>query len=80
MKNSKGYTLIEVMICVVIIAVLCLLPLYVIWTDGNLDYAVSLIKGKSVNVPMWISVIFAIVSNGVGLVFNIIVAIIKIAK
>lgn len=77
---KKGFTLVELLICLAIIAVLCLIPAYVVWTDGNLDYIVSLIKGKSVNVPMWLSAIFAIVSNGVGLLFNIIVSIIKIAK
>lgn len=77
---KKGYTLVEVMIVIIILLALCLLPLYISWTDTNLDYIVSMIKGKSVNVPIWLSAIFAIVSNGVGIIFNIIVSIIRIAK
>ena len=76
----KKTVIIETLICLGVLAILCLIPVYMIWTDNNLDYVVSLIKGKPVNVPFWISALFSIVANGIGLLFNLIVEIIKIAK
>ncbi len=74
---KKGYTMVKVLIVVIIVVAICCIPLYVSWTDSNLDYAVSWLKDKPTNVPMWLSAIFAFIFNGVGLAFNIIVTILK---
>jgi hypothetical protein len=48
------------------------------WTDSNLDWLLTMIKGQPVDVPMWISVIFSILFNGILLAFNIIVELLKL--
>ena len=60
----------------IIIGLLYLLSL---WTDRNLDYFVSLIKGESVDVPFWLSVVVTILLNAVIVVSNIIAEISRLA-
>ena len=50
-----------------------------LWTDRNLDYFVSLIKGESVDVPFWLSVVVTILLNAVIVVSNIIAEISRLA-
>ncbi len=59
------------------IGVLVLILVYFSWTDSNLDYAFTLFRHHPVNIPYWLSVIIAIVGNGVTFIFNIIVEIMK---
>ena len=60
----------------IIIGLLYLLSL---WTDRNLDYFVSLIKGESVDVPFWLSVVVTILLNALIVVSNIIAEISRLA-
>ena len=60
----------------IIIGLLYLLSL---WTDRNLNYFVSLIKGESVDVPFWLSVVVTILLNAVIVVSNIIAEISRLA-
>ena len=47
------------------------------WTDNNLEWALSHIKGQPVDVPNWISVLVTLVGNGAIIIANIICEIIK---
>ncbi len=65
----------------VMLLVIFVLVLFIRWTDANLDYLVQWIKGDNLaNVPMWLSSIVAILCNGIALVFNIVMEIIKIVR
>jgi len=67
MKNKNGL--------IIIIALSFLLfPVYLYfdWTDGNLEFVLSQLKGHEIKIPFWISSLIALLSNGLGLIFNII--------
>ena len=76
----KGVTLQELLLVLWLICIVVFTTLYCIWTGHNIDFVMSAIKGHQVHVPMWLSSIAAILSNGIGLVFNIVVEIFKLAK
>jgi len=59
------------------IGLLLLFLVYFSWTDSNLDYIFTLLRHHPVNIPLWLSVIISIVGNGITLIFNIIVEIMK---
>ena len=65
---------------VVLLIVFVILALTVNWTDSNLDWLLSSIKGREIDVPTWISAIITFVGNGFVLVFNIICELIKLVK
>lgn len=68
--------------CVIVSALLliALVPLYyfISWTDGNLEYAVSYLKGRDIEIPFWISAVVSIIGSAVVFVFNIVCEIIKL--
>ena len=81
MKTKKGFTLVELLI---VIAMVAIIPAIVfglsLWTDRNMDFALTWFKGVPVNCPMWLSVIITIVGNGLTLAFNIIMEILRLVK
>ena len=72
-KYSKSRVLLVIVMCVIGLSVLSL-PFYglCVWTDRNLDYWLTAMKGAPVDVPMWLSVALAIVLNGVALLLNVV--------
>lgn len=77
--KRSGQSLIEVL---VIGFMIILLPLIIfllsLWTDGNLEYGLALLKGHAVLVPYWLSLVITIVFSAVIMPFNIIMEIIKL--
>ena len=57
--------------------VLIILGAFICWTDSSLEFWLSYMKGAPVEVPIWVSGLFAIVSNGFGLMFNVITSIFR---
>ena len=57
-----------------------ILYLYTVWTDNNLEYVLTLVKGHYVAVPNWISVIVATLLGALCLPFNIIIEILKLVN
>lgn len=49
-----------------------------LWTDSNLDWMMSEIKGQVVNVPYWLSFLTTLIFDGFALMFNIIVSLIRL--
>lgn len=73
MKNQKGYTAVELLLVVVLVAIVpALIWTISLWTDRNLDFWMTYFKGEAIDVPMWISVIVTIVLNGAAIAGNII--------
>ena len=75
--NRKGFTLVElalVLIIPVIIVAVC------IWTDRNLDYLMTWIAGAPRNCPWWLSTIATIIGNGIILLFNVVMEIIRLVR
>lgn len=58
---------------------LTIIALFAMWTDRNLDFWVSYIKGEAVDVPYWLSLIVTIVGNGVIILANVIAEIARFA-
>ncbi len=50
-----------------------------LWTDRNLEFYLSLIKGEPVEVPYWISLVTTIILNAIIVVVNIIGEIVRLA-
>lgn len=69
----------EILVSVTLVAgILLSIVLLVLWTDGNLDYWLSKLIGEPVDVPMAISAIVAILTNGICVVANIIMSLLRI--
>ena len=81
MNNRKAFTLVELMIVLVLVLIV---PVVIVglcvWTDRNLDYLLTWIAGQPRNCPMWLSAIATFVLNGVILVFNIVMEILRLAR
>lgn len=75
MKGFGGF-LFFIVITVVIAVLVCVISL---WTQTNLNFWLSYLKGTSVHVPYWLAFLITIVGNGVILVVNIIAEIAKFA-
>lgn len=58
--------------------ILGIIALLSLWTDSNLDWMMSEIKGQVVNVPYWLSFLTTLIFNGFVLMFNIIVSLIRL--
>jgi hypothetical protein len=69
--KKKYYTLLEVIIGFFIFAVVIGVPM-AFWSDRNLDWLVSTIKGEECNVPFILSWALTVFTNIVGIGFNII--------
>ena len=65
---------------IILLIVISVLSLCVGWTDSNLDWLLSSIKGRTIDVPTWISAIVTFVGNGFVLAFNVICELIKLVK
>lgn len=66
MKNTKSE-----LIGAVIILLLVVVAIYgmTIWTDRNLEFAISYFKGVPVEIPTWLSFLAMIVFNAIALAF-----------
>lgn len=42
------------------------------WTDRNLDYWMSIWRGREIDVPFWMSVVLSAVLNAIMLLLNIV--------
>ena len=77
--NKRGFTLIELMM---VIFMLGIVPAIVIgvafWTDSNLEWALSLIKGAEVQVPFILSLILTVIGNVVTVLANVVCEIAKL--
>ena len=49
------------------------------WTDRNLDFWVSQIKGEEVNIPYWLSFIITFICNGFIIVANLLAELARFA-
>lgn len=49
-----------------------------IWTDRNLEFWLSYLKGHPVDVPFWMSFIMTLVLNGVALALNVVGEILRL--
>ena len=77
MKRNGNILVIFILWAVVVIGIGTILTL---WTDRNLDYALTWIKGQPVNCPMWLSFIAALIGNGVTVVFNILMELARLVR
>jgi hypothetical protein len=48
------------------------------WTESNLEFWLSLIKGQPVDVPYILALILTIFVNGVGILFNVVSELLKL--
>lgn len=79
--KREGYTLIELLIVVLMVAIIPAIVVgMTIWTDRNIDYALTLWKGHAVNCPYWLSFLATVVGNAFTLIFNVAMEIVRIAK
>ena len=79
--KRKGYTLVELMVVVFMVVIIPAIVVgATIWTDRNIDYALTLWKGHAVNCPYWLSFLATIVGNGLTIIFNVVMEIVRIAK
>lgn len=65
-----------------IFGVLILLAIFIsicFWTDRSLDFWLTYLKGTETNCPFWLSALVTIISNGLGLLFNVITEIARLA-
>lgn len=74
---KKGFTIVELLL---VFAIPTIILLVCIWTDRNLDYLLTWIAGQPRNCPWWLSTIAAFVGNGLTILFNIVMEIIRIAR
>lgn len=58
--------------------ILGIIALLSLWTDSNLDWMMSEIKGQVVNVPYWLSLLTTIFLNGFIIALNIIISLIRL--
>ena len=75
MKNTK-----QELVSAVIILLLVAAAMYgmTIWTDRNLEFAISYFKGVPVEIPTWLSFLAALVLNAIALAFNVICEIARV--
>lgn len=78
--NQKGSTeLAEIALIIgIFTSILAIIALLSLWTDSNLDWMMSEIKGQVVNVPYWVSFFTTLIFNGFALMFNIIVSLVRL--
>lgn len=78
--NQKGSVeLVGIAVTIGISAfILGIIALLSLWTDSNLDWMMSEIKGQVVNVPYWVSFLTTLIFNGFALMFNIIVSLVRL--
>ena len=55
-----------------ITAVMTFLILLMMWTDRNIEFALSYFKGAPVEVPFWISGLATIILNVIVMMFNVV--------
>lgn len=70
----------NILLFISIVAIAILIPCFVLWTDGNIEYLIRITTGKVVDFPILLSTLISFVFNGIVLVFNIIMDIIKIIR
>jgi hypothetical protein len=64
--------------CIPFLIVGGILCLFAGWTETNLEFWLTMIKGASVDVPYWIALLLTIFTNVFGLVFNILTELAKL--
>ena len=68
--KKGGYTLSEIIIVVALVGTA--LVVFPMWTNRNLDFWISHVKGHAVNVPYWISIVITVIGNDFIITANII--------
>ena len=48
------------------------------WTETNLEYWLTMIKGQPVDVPYWIAACLTFFTNVFGLIFNLVSELLKL--
>ena len=76
MSNTKGYGFVWLFV-IVVLGFLLVVPVS-LWTDRNLEFYLSLLKGVAVKVPFILSLLLTIILNGVALALNIVFEIIRL--
>ena len=61
-----------------LLGILIVVGLLALWTGRSLDYLCSYYAGHAVHVPYWLDFLFTFVFNGVILLFNVVVEIIRL--
>ncbi len=75
--NKKGFTLLKLFVG---IFVLLLVTIYPLWTQRSLEWCLGAWKGHPVHVPYGISLVLSLIMNGVSIVFNVIVELLRCVK
>ncbi len=60
-----------------IVGIVLLIPLATMWTDRNLEFWASRIKGEPVDIPYWLSLVVTVVLNVIALAGNSISEVLK---
>lgn len=68
----------NILLFIIIVAIAILIPCFVFWTDGNIEYLIHITTGKVVDIPILLSTLISFVFNGATLVFNLIVEVMKV--
>jgi len=76
MSNTKGYGFVWLFV-IVVLGFLLVVPVS-LWTDRNLEFYLSLLKGVAVKVPFILSLLLTIILNGVALALNIVFELIRL--
>lgn len=64
-----------------IMVIIGIFALFAFWTNSNLDYLVQWIKHDNLShIPYWISFLISLIGNGITLLFNIAMEVIKICR
>jgi hypothetical protein len=63
--------------CLIVLIILSVFPLLALWTDSNLDFWLSYISHKPVDIPYLLSLLITVVLNGVIILANVILSILR---
>lgn len=74
-NNTLAGCFISLIICAFIVLIFIGLTF---WTDRTLDFWCSYFSGHTINIPLWLSALTSIISNGVMLILNIISEIVRL--
>jgi ABC-type sulfate transport system permease component len=72
-KNGNCLVMVIMLLLVVVI-----LSIMIRWTDSNLDWLLTFLSGKPINVPIWLSAVVTFVANAACFVFNIVISLLRL--
>jgi hypothetical protein len=72
MKQTRGWTRIELMIAFGFLLVFAAFPMLALWTGRSLDFWLTHFKGHAVHVPYWIDVAITVCLNTIAIGANVV--------